>query len=199
MIIPLEYAGLPEYITRSARVLYANAAGMERECRNVAKQESSRQQSRRLEFRNIARTKETEGWAAVTCAVSQYYNQKISISRIHTLVKKQINNGLLPDHAPSALDQGLRVSGHHRHSSGELINEEHIKREINNNRPVCIRLKWDGAPAEHFAVIYGYTLANIRFVLHVADPWDGYHDIDYEHFSSHYKAKCTGTYLTSGD
>ncbi len=199
MIIPLIYSGLPASVLKNSRVLYKNKAHLELEYRHFS-EDKNKIQTYKLDFNNTIQSGTIEGsWAAVGHSVSMYYNKKSSIRRITSGVKKmdQAVQGPVLSNATSSLKNALKVTGSHRQLMHKQLSPSHIKKEIQNKRPVCVRFQLEGSSSGHYVVIYGFTQNRNNLTLHIADPWDGYHDVDYEFMPLHFKASWTNTYLTS--
>ncbi len=201
MIIPLLNSGLPAHITRSGRMLYKSVAHLELEFKHFSESSTKKIQSCKLDFHNVLqKSKKSGGWEAVTYAVSRFYKKNHNTQETIIGVKRGgAKANQVKEHKKlTFLDYALQLTGNFNSSAQDHISPQHIQNEINNNRPVCILLKLEGSKKDHYVVVYGYTInKQNRCILHVADPWDGYHDVDYEYFSEHFKAQWSNTYLTT--
>lgn len=199
MIIPLIYSGLPASVIKNSKVLYQSKAQLELEHRHFS-EEKTKIQSYKLDYNNVVRSGDTEtSWAAIGHSISIYYNKKTSIRRITSGVKKtdDFRNEQSSGNTTISLRNALKLISNHSELMHKQLSPSHIKKEIQNNRPVCVRFQPEGSASGRFVVIYGFTQNDDKLTLHIADPWDGYHDVDYEYMPLHFKANWTSTYLTA--
>jgi hypothetical protein len=138
-------------------------------------------------------------WAAVSASIERYFlpNSSWTQCRVaRSLAAGQKLSGVSvnanccgsPDacNKPAALDDALRVVGRLKAIVPGPLSFDDVRTEIDNNRPVGVRIGWDGGG--HFVAIHGYHVSpdgSIR-IVHVSDPQFGSSSLYYEHFVSCY-------------
>ena len=66
-----------------------------------------------------------------------------------------------------------------------------VTQEINNNRPLCVRIGWSGGGG-HFVAIDGYNKG--LDMVAVDDPWYGASDVDLSVFQTSYQGSGSWTH-----
>ena len=200
MIIPLIYTNLPAFVLKNSKILYKNKDHFEFESQNL-NNKRSKIQSYKLDYNVVARNNNFSGsWTAIGKSVSSYYSKKMTGRRATSEIIKNNEFNLnqtndRPTHSKNNLIKS--TSNKQVQIVGSHLNSSFIKREIQEKRPVCVKFQQEGSSSEHCIVIYGYTQHKNKLILHIADPWDGYHDVDYEYLLLHFKANFINSYLTS--
>ncbi len=151
-------------------------------------------------------------WAAVSNSTDHYYDPRSSLAQCK-IVKQVLAATTDCCGSPGACNQPeklqtalTRIGRLNRLIVGPS-DFTLIKSEIDQKRPVCVRIQWFGAGA-HFVVISGYTvLASGDRIIEVADSFYGesssgtYHgiwNIDFDLFPASYQSGGTwsATFLT---
>lgn len=83
---------------------------------------------------------------------------------------------------PWFLDQALNIVGNLNAWSSGKATQAAIKAEIDQCRPFCLRIGWNGGGG-HFVTVYGYS----RRGLTIGDPFYGNSVVDYAAFPSTYQ------------
>jgi hypothetical protein len=93
------------------------------------------------------------------------------------------------------LYKALISAGSFDHSVADSAAFSAVKEEINGNRPVCTRVKWNSTGA-HFTTITGYDMIGSKLVIQ--DPLHGQSTIPYASYPSAYQSggAWTNTYYT---
>jgi hypothetical protein len=139
-------------------------------------------------------------WAAVSSSVDHYFQPDSYWTQCD--IASQVIPGdccVQPDlyDEPEKLQDALDVIGRLRNITGRLTFEQ-LQYEINANRPVCVRIEWDGGGA-HFLALSGYQVlsSGVRTV-DVADPFYADSTEDFDLFPSYYHGggTWTATFLT---
>ncbi len=150
-------------------------------------------------------------WAAVSAGVAHYFSHD-SRWRQCGIVKRVLNRAKVPIPArvcgvrpvpascdvPWPLDDALKeVHRLRRGPKAGRLSFRQIQRELDEHRPVCVRIGWRSGGG-HFVVIYGYHTGPGVQQLYVADPL--YREVSrvaYHSLASHYRriGRWTHTYL----
>ena len=141
-------------------------------------------------------------WAAVAQSVAKYFDESAqSQCAIAGLVMKDGNccDNPVGCNEPAALTKALTKVG----KPPELVNRplipRELQKELDEHRPVCIRIGWDGGGG-HFVVITGYqVLTSGALHVNVADPLYPNCTIDYDELSTSYHGdgQWTHSYLVT--
>jgi hypothetical protein len=118
------------------------------------------------------------------------------------------NNGSVPRKCdqPGALDDALsavnELAPGANPSAGALLFPQ-VQAEIDNGRPVGIRIGWDGDPQfnGHFIIVTGYQVLKTKNKLYVQDPLWGDGLYSYQQVATNYLSNdgvWTHTYLVKG-
>jgi hypothetical protein len=146
-------------------------------------------------------------WAAVATSIAGYFNsagpsggpwrqcEVVNIVRSDTTC---CQNGTTPNcNHDDRLDSALTVV---HHLAGPVnpnpISYVGISQEVDNNRPVAVRIGWYG-DGGHFVALSGYDDSGGAQVVDVEDPWYGPSTYDYAQFCTGYQSgagKWTHTY-----
>ncbi|MFL5754047.1 MAG: papain-like cysteine protease family protein [Bacteroidia bacterium] len=138
-------------------------------------------------------------WESVAKTISDFYNHELPEERKTEKIKNcgLENMDVFDCGRFNSLDKAVRLDDASGKQMSVYLSQTHIMKEINRKKPVCVCLKWDSTNAVHSIIIYGYSMTPDSFILHIADPWDGDHDVDYADFSYLYRANWPTTYLTA--
>jgi Papain-like cysteine protease AvrRpt2 len=154
---------------------------------------------------NLAMQHQLQGnwcWAAVSTSIAHFFGST-SWTQC-SVVSKEVddksccaNGSSSKCNVPWRLDKALRrVNALKRKSDGMPGDLKGVRREIDEGRPVCIRIGWSGGGG-HFIAIEGYRDDNASVA--VEDPWHGSSDVPLAHFrSGRYQGtgRWTHTYYT---
>ena len=92
---------------------------------------------------------------------------------------------------PWFLDQALQIVGSLKAWSPGKAAFIKVKTEVNNCRPLCLRIGWNGGGG-HFVTAYGFTTLPTKRI-NIADPWYGNSVVPYAPFPSGYQGGGTWT------
>jgi len=141
-------------------------------------------------------------WAAVSTSVAAFFGSTnwTQCSVVSKEVKDATccaNGSSSKCNVPWRLDKALRrVKALKKKRDGIPGDLEGIRREIDDGRPVCIRIAWSGGGG-HFIAIEGYRDDSASVA--VEDPWHGASDVPLAVFRSgryHGTGSWTHTYYT---
>src|SRR3954452_6554094 len=129
-------------------------------------------------------------WAAVAQSVHRYRTEK-------QIAQCEVANRLLnrtdccgksaPCDSPQLLHQALTQAGTRAQAFKGRLRFEDVCTELNEGRPVCVRIVWFDGGA-HFVVIYGYRVtASGERQLFIGDPFYPDSIVEYEEFISAYQ------------
>jgi len=141
-------------------------------------------------------------WAAVSVSINRFYHPASGQTQcaVANVAMGQTtccqNGGSAQCNQPWFLDQALQmVNDLNAWSPGKAAFAK-VRNEIDNCRPLCLRIGWNGCGG-HFVTAYGYaTQPNQR--MNVADPWYGNSVVRYNLFPSGYQGggSWTDSYTT---
>jgi len=136
-------------------------------------------------------------WAAVSTSINLYYHPasgqtQCAVANVEMNQTTCCQNGSSAQcNQPWFLDQALQIVGNLNAWSPGKATFFTVKTEINNCRPFCLRIAWNGGGG-HFVTVYGYsTIPQQR--LNIADPWYGSSVVPYTPFPSRYQGGGTWT------
>jgi hypothetical protein len=113
-------------------------------------------------------------WAAVSVSVDHYFSPRSNLTQC-LIAQKVLNNGPCCSgqegcNRAARLQAALSVVGKLKTIVTRPLQFDEVRREINANRPVCVRIAWSGGGA-HFVIIRGYRQsASGLQLVEVADP-----------------------------
>ena len=145
-------------------------------------------------------------WVSLACAIAKYYEtmnvQQAALA--NELVKNaDTESEIYPPedrkekNVNFKLDVALKYIGCFSHWSAGKPNFERLKFEINQGRPLCVRLEWLKGGA-HYVMIKGYDWK--KGTVLIDDPLHGLHRMPFENFPEKYRvsgAIWTETYWTN--
>jgi hypothetical protein len=188
---------LSETILQNSKVLYQTMKQLSLESQYF-EFHLTKTKAVKLKLKNILREDAVKCCkVAIGLSISDYYNNHIigQDSNGKTSCNSATQHA---EYLPSlGLEDILKKNGHYRKRINSRLSQTTIMKEIDNKRPICINMQWEGSHKTHFIIIYGYELNHDGFLIHIADPWDGLHTIDYENFATFYHTSWTNTYLTA--
>jgi Papain-like cysteine protease AvrRpt2 len=125
-------------------------------------------------------------WAATSVSVNLYYDPGTGNTQClvaNTVLDKTIccDDGSKCNQ-PNKLGKALTVVGNLNAIASGKASFATVKGEIDNCRPICLRIGWNGGGG-HFVAIYGCTGDNI---INIGDPWWGDSVVYYSKFPSGY-------------
>jgi hypothetical protein len=133
-------------------------------------------------------------WAANSVSVNLYYHPasgqtQCAVANVAMGQTTCCADGGTPQcNQPWFLDQALQIVGNlNAWSSGKAALAT-IKAEINQCRPFCLRIGWNGGGG-HFVTVYGYGFNR----LNIGDPFYGNSVVVYATFPSTYQGGGTWT------
>jgi hypothetical protein len=135
-------------------------------------------------------------WAAVSVSVNLYYHPasgqtQCAVANIAMGQSTCCQDGSTPQcNQPWFLDQALSIVGDLKAWSPGKVPFTTVKSEINDCRPLCLRIGWNGGGG-HFVAVYGFSNTNNR--LNVGDPWYGNSVVKYALFPGNYQGGGTWT------
>jgi hypothetical protein len=89
------------------------------------------------------------------------------------------------------------VLGNNRSGMCTSLTQAGIIKEINHKRPLCIIFGQDINNSSQVGIIYGYTLSQGSFILHLADSCNGLTDVSYCNLNSVYNSLGINSYLSA--
>lgn len=146
---------------------------------------------KRLEFEMQPQEQTNWCWAATTASVSYFFNPnshwgtQCNVVNTHLGRTDACTNGSSSlCNKTTNLQTPLKKAGHlrGRRLTGRGLWSS-IKREIDSNRPLCVRVQWEGGGG-HFLAIDGYHVG-LNMVA-IDDPWYGASDVSLPIFQSKY-------------
>jgi len=138
-------------------------------------------------------------WAATTASVSSFFDPNSPWSSQCNVVNAHLgrtdcckNSSNSNCNRRSNLQTPLKIAGHlkGRRMTGKGL-WSNIIREIDNNRPLCVRVQWKGGGG-HFLAIDGYH-EGLNMIA-VDDPWSGASDVLLPIFQRKYLGAGTWTH-----
>lgn len=145
----------------------------------------------RLNFNMQAQQQTNWCWAAVATSVALFYNPSSTWTQC-TLVNAELgettccsNGGSAACNKPWYLDKALQRVGQLDSWSSGAMSFANVRAEIDNSRPLGVRIGWSGGGG-HFVVVDGY-LNDASQQVAIEDPWYGASDMSYTAFSSSYQ------------
>jgi Papain-like cysteine protease AvrRpt2 len=136
-------------------------------------------------------------WAAVSVSVNLFYHPASGQTQcaVANVAMNQTtccqNGGTAQCNQPWFLDQALQIVGDLNAWSPGKAAFANVRSEVDNCRPLCLRIGWNGGGG-HFVTAYGYsTQPNRR--INIADPWYGNSVVPYAPFPSGYQGGGTWT------
>lgn len=139
-------------------------------------------------------------WAAVSASVERFLQPGSYLTQCEIASEVMgVDCCSEPDlyDEPEMLQDALGAVGRLRGVTGRLTFEQ-LQSEINANRPVCIRIAWDGGGA-HFVALSGYNVTGSGArTVDVADPFYSESTQDFDLFPQYYHGggTWTATFLT---
>lgn len=133
-------------------------------------------------------------WAANAVSVNLYYHPasgqtQCALANIALGQTTCCVDGSTPEcNQPWFLDQALQLVGNLNAATSGKIAMNKVKSEIDNCRPLCMRIGWTGGGG-HFTTVYGYAGQH----LYIGDPWYGNSVVTYQTFPSTYQGGGTWT------
>jgi hypothetical protein len=140
-------------------------------------------------------------WAAVSASIARHYGAakwtQCAVVNEELEQTDCCHNGATPDcNQPWYLDRALRrVGALKKVESGRPRDLKKVRREIDANRPVCVRIGWGGGGG-HFITVEGYR--GDGGLVAVEDPWYGTSDVSVGLLEGGYQGsgRWTHTYYT---
>jgi hypothetical protein len=138
-------------------------------------------------------------WAAVAASVSAFFNPNTSWTQC-AIVNAELGRTDCCTNGSSAncnrawyLDKALTRTGNFVSMSAGAGTMGDVAQEIDNNRPLCVRIGWSGLnDGGHFVALNGY---NRGFdMVAVADPWSGSSNVDLTVFQTAYQGSGSWTH-----
>jgi len=136
-------------------------------------------------------------WAAAAVSVCAFFNPNQTWTQC-SLVNAEFNR---PDccvvgcsqacNQPWYLSNALQRTGNYVALASGVCTMNQIKQEIDNNRPLCVRIEWNGGGG-HIVAIDGYNQS--LDMVAVDDPSAGSSDIDLTIFQTAYQGVGTWTH-----
>lgn len=127
-------------------------------------------------------------WAAVTCAIDAFYvngNRLTQCDLVSRALQRVCCNIPARCNEPWYLDRALALTKHYSDGCGGRVSKAYLHEMINNqNRPVCMQIKWHGGDTGHVVTIIGISPSG---VLSIADPHYQYVDCAYDTFPDDYQ------------
>jgi hypothetical protein len=139
-------------------------------------------------------------WAAVATSVAQFYNSATSWTEQCDLASAELVKSCCPAGSNAAcdipwyLDSALARVGHYNTYGTGPAPLPIIKTEIDNNRPLGVRVAWSGGGA-HFVAISGYATSPGGDVVTIDDPIHARSTLLLSTFQSSYRG--TGSWTHS--
>ncbi len=138
-------------------------------------------------------------WAAVSVSVNLYYHPasgqtQCAVANTAMGQSTCCSDGSTPQcNQPWFLDQALQIVGDLNAVTSGKAAMTNIKTEINQCRPLCLRIGWNGGGG-HFVAVYGYW----KKQLYIGDPWYGNAIVTYASFPNTYQGggSWTDSYTT---
>lgn len=128
-------------------------------------------------------------WSAVSVSVSLYYHPASAWTQC-TLVNSTLgqttcctNGSSSACNRPWTLDHPLTIVGNFNTMTTGKATFPTVKAEIDNCRPLCLRIGWNRGGG-HFVAVYGYI--NRRKRINIGDPWYGNAVVSHGVFPSRY-------------
>ena len=127
-------------------------------------------------------------WAAVSVSVNLYYHPasgQTQCAVANTALGQTTccaDGSTAQCNQPWFLDQALQIVANLNALTSGKIALTSIKAEINQCRPFCLRIAWNGGGG-HFVTVYGYS----RKLIDIGDPWYGNSIVSYDSFPSTYQ------------
>ena len=136
-------------------------------------------------------------WAAVAASVSAYFNPNTTWTQCK-IANAELgqtdcctNGSSASCNVPWYLDRALTLTGNFVSMSSGAGTMNDVTQEINNNRPLCVRIGWSGGGG-HFVAIDGYNIG--LDMVAVDDPWSGASDVDLSVFQTAYNGSGSWTH-----
>ena len=138
-------------------------------------------------------------WAATTASVSRFFNPNSRFGTQCNVVNTHFgrtdccqNGSTRNCNRTTNLETPLKTAGHFKDRRIPGIGLwRNITREIDNNRPLCVRTQWEGGGG-HFLAIDGYH-EGLNMIA-VDDPWFGASDVLLPVFQKKYLGSGTWTH-----
>ena len=128
-------------------------------------------------------------WAAVAASVSAFFNPNTTWTQC-AIVNAELgrndcctNGSSANCNKPWYLDRALTRTGNLVSMSSGAGTLSDVEQEIDNNRPLCVRIGWNGGGG-HFVALDGYNHASN--MVAVDDPFYGASDVDIAVFQTAY-------------
>jgi hypothetical protein len=128
-------------------------------------------------------------WAAVAASVSAFFNPNTTWTQC-AIVNAELgrsdcctNGSSANCNKPWYLDRALTRTGNFVSMSSGAGTLGDVSQEIDNNRPLCVRIGWNGGGG-HFVALDGYNRTSN--MVAVDDPFYGASDVDLAVFQSSY-------------
>jgi hypothetical protein len=133
-------------------------------------------------------------WAAVSTSVNLYYHPASGQTQCAVANAALGQSTCCQDgstsqcNQPWFLDQALQIVGSLNAWSPGKAAFANVKKEIDNCRPLCLRIGWNGGGG-HFVAVYGYWINKVN----IGDPWYGNSVVTYGSFPGTYQGGGSGT------
>ena len=133
-------------------------------------------------------------WAAVSVSVNLFYHPasgqtQCAVANVAMGQTTCCQDGSTAQcNQPWFLDQALQIVANLNEWTSRKATLTKVKNQINNCRPLCLRIGWNGGGG-HFVTVYGYAAQRIN----IADPWYGSSVVGYGSFPSAYQGGGTWT------
>ena len=127
-------------------------------------------------------------WAAASVSVNLYYHPtsgqtQCAVANTAMGQTTCCNDGSTAQcNQPWFLDQALQIVGNLNAVRSGKAAFKKLKPEIDQCRPFCLRIAWNGGGG-HFVAVYGYSSRH----LNVGDPWYGNSVVTYDSFPDTYQ------------
>ena len=141
-------------------------------------------------------------WAAVSVSVGRYFFPQSTSTQCKVAGTVLSRTDCCAEPAacnqPAHLEAGLKAVNRPPNILVRALTFDEIRKQIDQQRPVCVRIAWNGGPRGHFVVISGYQLLRSGIQqINVADPFYADSSIDYNDFVFDYQGngQWTATFL----
>jgi Papain-like cysteine protease AvrRpt2 len=136
-------------------------------------------------------------WAATAASVSAFFNPSTTWTQCKIVNAELGRTGCCTNGSSSYcniswyLDRALTRTGNFVSMSWGTGTMSDVKNEIDNNRPLGVRIGWSGGGG-HFVALDGYS--QTFNMVAVDDPWYGASDVDLAVFQTSYQGSGSWTH-----
>jgi len=130
-------------------------------------------------------------WAAVSVSVARYFAPQSLVTQCRVALAvtgKTDCCGSRREHCnePGDLTDALKAVQRWKETRDEPLTFDDLQTEIDNFRPVCVRIGWRGGGG-HFVIVYGYRILSSGVQqVEVADPFFANSILSYNQFVNAY-------------